>query len=68
MVGLIALAEYVAEDLLAGHQREESPLSYEGSMSQYSKMPGPGSSSGCGGEQGEWKGIGGFQRGNQERE
>ena len=43
------------------------PLSREGSMPQYSSIPGPGSGSGWVGEQGEEEGIGGFWRGNQEK-
>jgi hypothetical protein len=42
MVGLMALAAYVAEDGLVGHQWEERPWSCEGSMPQYRGMPGPG--------------------------
>jgi hypothetical protein len=53
MVGLVALAAYVAEDGLVGHQWEERPWSCEGSMLQYRGMPGPGSGSGWVGEQGE---------------
>ena len=39
---LVALAIYVAEDGLVGHQWEERPLVYEGSMPQYRGMPGLG--------------------------
>jgi hypothetical protein len=59
----MALAEYVAEDGPVGHQWEERPLLYEGFMLQYREMPWPGSRSGWIGEQGEWEGIGDFQRG-----
>ena len=47
----MALAAYVAEDGLVGHQWE--PWSCEGSMPQYRGMPWPGSRSGWVGEQGE---------------
>jgi hypothetical protein len=42
MVELVALAIFVAEDGLVGHQWEERPLVLEGSMPQYRGMPGPG--------------------------
>ena len=57
----MALAIFVAEDGLVGHQWEERPLSCEGSMPQYRGMPGPGSGSGWVGEQG--KGDRGFSEG-----
>jgi hypothetical protein len=67
MVGLMALAAYVVEDCLVGHQWEERPLVCEGSMPQDRGLSGPGSRSGwvCG--QGQGERIRGFQRGNQER-
>ena len=37
----MALAKYVAEDGQVGHQWEEKPLICEGSIPQYSGMPGP---------------------------
>jgi hypothetical protein len=49
----VAPVAYVADDGLVGHQWEERPLSSEGSMPQYRRMPGPGSGSGWVGEQGE---------------
>jgi hypothetical protein len=42
MVRLVALAVYVAEDGLVGHQCEERPRSCEDSMPQYRGIPGPG--------------------------
>ena len=49
----MALAPYVAEDGLVGHQWEERPWSCEGSLPQYRGTPGPGSDSEWVGEQGE---------------
>jgi hypothetical protein len=47
MVGLMALAAYVAEDVLDNHQWEERPfLLFDGYMPQYRELPGPGSRSG----------------------
>ena len=46
MVGLLALAAYVAEDGLVGHQWEERTLASRG-------IPGPGCGSGWVIEQGE---------------
>jgi hypothetical protein len=68
MVGLMALAAYVAEDVLVGHQWEERPLVLWSCMLHCGEMLGPGRGSGCVGEQGEAGGAGGggFQRGNQE--
>jgi hypothetical protein len=40
------------------------PWSYEGSMSMYREMPGPGSKCGCVFEQSKEEGIGGFWRVN----
>jgi hypothetical protein len=55
MVGLMALTAYVAEDDLVGYQWEEKgPWSFEGSISQYRGMPGPGIGSRWVGEQREW--------------
>jgi hypothetical protein len=51
----MALAAYVAEDGLVGHQWEERPLV----LSQYRGMLGPGSGSGWVSEQG----VGGRDRG-----
>ena len=56
----MAPAAYAAEDGLVGHQWEERPLSSEGSMPQYRRMPGPGSGSGWVGEKGEWGGYRGL--------
>jgi hypothetical protein len=67
-MGLMAPATYVSEDGLVNDQWEERPWSCEVSMPQCRGMPGPGSRSGWVGEQGRWKGIGGFQRGNKERD
>jgi hypothetical protein len=64
MLGLMALAAYVAEDGLVGHQWEEKPWSCEGSLPPCRGMPGSGSRSGWVGEQREGEGIGNFQRGN----
>jgi hypothetical protein len=50
----MALAAYVTEDGLDGHQWEER--SCEGSIPQYRGMPGPGSGSRWVGEQGEGEG------------
>jgi hypothetical protein len=58
----MALAAYVAEDGLVGHQWEERPRSCEGSMPQCRGMPGPGNRSGWVGEQGD----GGKNRGFSE--
>ena len=66
MVGLMALAAYVAEDELVRHNGRRGPWSCEGSMPQYSGMPGLGNRSGWIGEQGEGEGIEGFWRGIQE--
>ena len=63
MVGLRAPAAYVAEDGLVGHQWEERPWSYEGSMPQCRGIPGSGNRCGWVGEQGD----GGWDRGFSER-
>jgi hypothetical protein len=60
MVELVALAIYVAEVGLVGHQWEERPLSYEGSMPQCRGMPGMGV--GGLGNRGRREGIGIFGR------
>ena len=59
----MALAVYVAEDGLVGHQWEERPWSCEGSRPQYRGMPGPGMGVGGLGSRAR-RGIGDFQRGN----
>ena len=58
----MALAAYVAKDGLVGHGRRV-PWSCEDSMPQYKGMPGPGSRSGCAGEQEEVGGDRGFGEG-----
>jgi hypothetical protein len=64
MEGLMALAAYVAEDGLVGHQWEERPLALQRLyMPQYRGMPGPGSRSGWIGEQGEGGENRGFSEG-----
>jgi hypothetical protein len=55
----MASIAYVAEDGLVGHQWE----SYEGSMPQCRRTPGPGSRRGRVGEQGEVEGNRGFSEG-----
>jgi hypothetical protein len=62
MEGLVALAIYIAEDGLVGHQWEERPL--KGSMPQYRGMPGPGMGVGGLGSRESGEGTGYFQRGN----
>ena len=65
----MAPAAYVVEVGLVEYQWEEKTLvlrRIEGSVSQCRGMPGQGSRSGWVDEQGE-DGVGGFQRGNQER-
>jgi hypothetical protein len=61
MVGFMALAAYVAEDGLVGHQWQErealGPVKV--SMPQYRGRPGPGSRSG-------W--VGEWERGGRHRE
>jgi hypothetical protein len=52
MVGLLALATYVAEDGLVAINEKRGPWSCEGSMPQYRGMPGPRSGSGSVGEGG----------------
>jgi hypothetical protein len=37
----MALAAYVAEDGLVGHHWRRGPWSYEGSIAQCMRMPGP---------------------------
>ena len=59
----MALAIFVAEDGLVGHQWEERPWSCEGSRPQCGRMPGPGSESEWVGEQGEKGGDRGFSVG-----
>jgi hypothetical protein len=54
MVGLMALAAYVAEDGPVNHQWERGSWSCEYSMPQYRGMPGPGRWSRWVGEQREW--------------
>jgi hypothetical protein len=62
MVGLMALAAYVAEDGLVSHQWEERPLE-KPYIFPYREIPGPGSRSAWVGEQRE--GVDrGFRRGN----
>jgi hypothetical protein len=61
MMGLMALAAYLAEDVLLGHQWEESLLSCEGPVPQCRAMPGPGNRSGCVGKQGKGGGDGGLE-------
>jgi hypothetical protein len=61
----MALAAYVAEDGLVGHQWEERPWSCEGSMPQYRGMPGPGIGVGGLVSRGRGEGMGGFRRGNR---
>jgi hypothetical protein len=61
----MALAAYVAEDELIGHQWEERTC--EGSMPQYREMPAPGSWSGWVGEQGEVGRDRGFSEGKLEK-
>jgi hypothetical protein len=59
----MALAAYVAEDGLGGHQWEDgrrAPWSFEGSMPQYRGMPGSGSRSGWVVKQGEGERMGFF--------
>jgi hypothetical protein len=63
MVGLIALASYVAEDGLAIIGRR-GPWSCANSMPQYRGIPGQGSRSGGFGSRGSGEGIGGLQKGN----
>jgi hypothetical protein len=58
----VALALFVTEDGLVGHQWEERRLSYVGSMPQYRGMPGTGMGLGGLGSRGE--GIWHFWRGN----
>jgi hypothetical protein len=60
MVGLMALAAYVAEDGLVGHQWEESPWYCKGSMPNYRGLSGPGSRGGCVDDQGEGERDRGF--------
>jgi hypothetical protein len=62
MVGLMALAAYVAEDGLVVINDRRGPWSCEASMPQYRRMPGSGNRSGWVGEQGE-----GGDRGFSER-
>ena len=59
----MALAAYVAEDGLVGHQWKERPWSCEGSMPQHRGMPGRGRESWWVGEQGEGRGDRGFSEG-----
>ena len=54
----MALAAYVAEDGLVGHQREERPRFCEGSMPQYRGMPGLEMGVGGLGSRGRGEGIG----------
>jgi hypothetical protein len=56
MVELMALAAYVADDGLVGHQWRQGPWSCDGSIPQYRGMSGPGCGSGWVGEQGEGRG------------
>jgi hypothetical protein len=63
MEGLVALAAYVAEDGLVGHQWEEKPLVCESSIPQYRGMSGPRNSSGWVGEQREEGEDRGFSEG-----
>jgi hypothetical protein len=60
----VALAIFVAEDGLVGHQREEKPWSCKGSMPQYRGKPGPGMGMSGLGSRGREEGIGDFWRGN----
>ena len=48
----MSLAAYIVEDGLVHHHWEERPLSSKDYMPKYMGMPGPGSRSGCVGEQG----------------
>jgi hypothetical protein len=61
---LVALAIFVTEYGLDGHQWERGPWSCEGSMPQCRGMPGPGMGVGGLGSWERGKGIGGFQREN----
>jgi hypothetical protein len=63
MVGLMALAAYLAEDDQSVINGRRGLWSCEGSMPQYRGMPGPGIWSGWVGEQGEWEGDRGFLEG-----
>jgi hypothetical protein len=56
----MAPAAYVTKDGLLGHQWQERPWSGEGSRSQCSGMPGPGSRSRWVGEGGR-EGVGVFR-------
>jgi hypothetical protein len=64
MVELVALAIYVAEDGLVGHQWEERPLFLWRLYAQYRWMPGPGMGVGGLGSRGMGEVIGDFRRGN----
>ena len=65
---LVALAIYVAEDDLVGHQWRRSPWSCEGSMSQYRGMLGPGMGVGGLGIRGSRQAVGDFQRGTRKED
>ena len=60
----MALAVYIAEDGLVGHQWEERPSVCEGSMPQDRGMPGLEMGVGWLGSMWKRYGIGDFQRGN----
>jgi hypothetical protein len=61
MVKLVALAIYMAEDGLVGHQWRRGPWSCEVSRPQYRKMPGTGMGVGGFGRKGEGDRIGIFR-------
>jgi hypothetical protein len=58
MMGLVALAIYVAEYGLVGHYGKRGPWSCEVSMPQYRGMPGPGMGVGGLGSSGRERGLG----------
>jgi hypothetical protein len=57
MVEFVALAIYVAEDGLVGHQWKERPFHCEGSMPPYRGMPGTGIGVGGLGNRGREYGV-----------
>ena len=59
----MALAAYVSEDSLLGHQWQKRPWFCEGSMPQYRRMPGPVSGSVQVGKQWGGRGDRGFLEG-----
>ena len=67
MLGIMALAAYVAEDGIVGHQWEERPLVLCGSMPQCKGVSGPGNRSWWVGEQGECGGGRVFLEGKPEK-